>query len=289
MCIRGRYASQSIVALAGALLLTGCAHGRRPGSYLPVGATGWYGNSTNDGVAVTLRRDAAAASAVIGTWRAAGYDIDRAQSSDRILLTLPCTLGGDTTMLVTAQILPIELPDPGASVTLTAIYSVPSLRVVRAPVVQRPGETSALFGRSRVLGDSLRAWPGRAPWRRVLVERRRGAYRMQQNPFRSTAPARSASDAISFLRCAMKSFIQLFLALVAHSASHPLLAQRVEAGARVRIETRDGLVRTGDVIDLHADSLTVQLDRTGASLGSTCFGILIRPTSALRGAGSEPS
>lgn len=163
MCIRGRYASQSIVALAGALLLTGCAHGRRPGSYLPVGATGWYGNSTNDGVAVTLRRDAAAASAVIGTWRAAGYDIDRAQSSDRILLTLPCTLGGNTTMLVTAQILPIELPDPGASVTLTAIYSVPSLRVVRAPVVQRPGETSALFGRLRVLGDSLRAWPGRAP------------------------------------------------------------------------------------------------------------------------------
>ena len=64
----------------------------------------------------------------------------------------------------------------------------------------------------------------------------------------------------------MKSFIQLFLALVAHSASHPLLAQRVEAGARVRIETRDGLVRTGDVIDLHADSLTVKLDRTGASL-----------------------
>jgi len=155
---------QPLVAVFGAMVLTACAHSRRPGSYLPVGATAWYGNSTNDGVAVTLRRDsAAAASAVLGDWRATGYSIDRAASGTQGLRTLSRMIGGDTTMQVTAQILPLELPDPGASVTFTATYDVPSRRILRAPVLQRPGESNALFGMLQALGDSLRARSVRAP------------------------------------------------------------------------------------------------------------------------------
>ncbi len=144
--------------------LTGCAPGRQPGSYLPVGASSWYGDQTADGVTLLLREDAAAARARVGgALRAAGYDVERAADSRGVLRTSPRRLGGDTTLVVEAQVIPVELPEPGASVVLTATYSVPSHEVRNAPVIQRPGEVSPLYARFRPILDALRGTRAPAP------------------------------------------------------------------------------------------------------------------------------
>jgi len=71
--------------------------------------------------------------------------------------------GGDTTMQVTAHIFPLELPEPGASVTFTATYDMPYRRILRAPVIQRLGESNALFALLQALGDSIRTRSVRVP------------------------------------------------------------------------------------------------------------------------------
>ncbi|MBD0319569.1 MAG: hypothetical protein ICV87_04500 [Gemmatimonadetes bacterium] len=137
------------------VLGAGCAHGRRPGSYLPVGASAWYGDRVADGVTlvVPLAREAAERASVRGL-RAAGYDVPEA-AGGATLRTSARALGGDTTLTLAVQLIPVQLPAPGASIVLTGRYSVGE-RVRNAPVLQRPGERNPLFDRLRAAGDSIR-------------------------------------------------------------------------------------------------------------------------------------
>jgi len=151
-----RRALSALAAVLGAAIIGGCAHGRRSCSYLPVGACSRYGDRTEDGVTLMLRLDAdAAMERVQGALRATGYDVERPAGKRRVVQTAARALGGDTTFVVTAEVLPVELPEPASSVVLTATYSVPSRRLHEAPVIQRPGETSPLYGRLRTIADTL--------------------------------------------------------------------------------------------------------------------------------------
>ena len=153
-----RHVAPLLLVLAAA----GCAHGRRPGSYLPVGASAWYGDRVADGVPLILplAREAAERAAVQGL-RAAGYDVPDA-TGERTLRTAARPLGGDTTLTVAVEIMPGELPRPGATLVLTGRYSV-GQRVRNAPVLQRPGEQNPLFGRLQAAGDSIRRAAERTP------------------------------------------------------------------------------------------------------------------------------
>ena len=84
----------------------------------------------------------------------AGYKI--ASRTNRVLRTAPQVVAGDTTTIVTVQVLHIEVPDAASSVVLTATYSVPSLQVRDAPVIQRPNTISPLYTRLSALADTLR-------------------------------------------------------------------------------------------------------------------------------------
>lgn len=156
MRVRVRRSSLALVAMLGAACV-GCAHGRQPGSYLPVGASAWYGDRTADGVTLTLPLDAGAAlDAVGGALRAAGYGVERPTGARHVLRTAARRIGGDTALVISAQVIPLGLPEPSSSVVLTATYSVPSSRLRDAPVVQRPGERNPLYGRLRAVADTLR-------------------------------------------------------------------------------------------------------------------------------------
>ena len=161
-----------LAGLIGIVSFTGCAHGRQPGSYLPVGASSWYGDQTADGVTLLLREDAGAArERVGGALRAAGYELKQSADSRRVLRTSPRQLGEDTTLVVEAQIIPVELPEHAASVVLTATYSVPSRKVRNAAVIQRPGEVSPLYARFRPIVDALRGARAPAPSRALHLSK----------------------------------------------------------------------------------------------------------------------
>lgn len=144
-------------AVLGVAVLVGCAHGRQPGSYLPIGASAWYGDRTEDGVTLLLYMEPGVAMERVGdALRSAGYEVERPTDDRRTLRTAARPLGGDTTMVVTAQVSLVELPEVASVVVLTATYDVPSRRLRRAPVIQRPGETSPLYGRLGTIADVLR-------------------------------------------------------------------------------------------------------------------------------------
>lgn len=154
----------TIFLVAAAVHLSGCAHGRQLGSYRPIGASSWYGDSTEDGLAVLLRMSGEdAIQAVERVLRVQGYSPTSASGSPLLVRTDPRSLGADTTLVVTAQVLPVDLPEPGASVVLQATYSVPSRRLRNAPVLQRPGETSPLYEKLKMIARALRESRGRAP------------------------------------------------------------------------------------------------------------------------------
>lgn len=149
--------SRVAAATLGIVSLMACSHGRQPGSYLPVGASSWYGDQTLDGVALLLPGDVGPARELVGrALRVAGYELESAADPRRTMRTSPRQLGGDTTLVVEAHVTPVELPEPAASVVLTATYSVPSQHVRNAPVIQRPGEVSPLYARFRPILDALR-------------------------------------------------------------------------------------------------------------------------------------
>ena len=152
------HSSRVLAAVLGALLATGCAHGRQPCSYLPVGACAQYGDRTDDGVAVLVQMEkGAAVKAVAAALRASGYDVEDADSERGTLRTAAYPFGGDTTLTIMAQVTPVALPEPAASIVLTATYSVASERLRNVQVVRRPGEASPLYDRLHVVADTLRA------------------------------------------------------------------------------------------------------------------------------------
>ncbi len=141
----------------GFLLLVGCG-GRHPGSYLPVGARALYGDATNDGVTVTLPLAIEAAEdTVLSALRGAGYSVETAPAARVSRQTASRALGGDSTLVVTAELSPTELSERMATVVvLTATVSVPSQGVRQVPVIQRPGETNVLYGQLQALGTRIR-------------------------------------------------------------------------------------------------------------------------------------
>jgi hypothetical protein len=146
------------------VVLIGCAHGRQPRSYLPVGSAAWYGDQTSDGATVLLHQEAGAAlERLRGALRTAGYEIEHSANPKRALRTTPRQLGVDTTMVIEVQIIPVELPEPASTLVLTGTYSVPSLGIHNAPVVQRSGEANPLYARFRRIVEALRE--SRAPTR----------------------------------------------------------------------------------------------------------------------------
>lgn len=146
------------------LLLSACAHGRRPESYLPIGAPAQYGDQTRDGVVLLLdasepRVQEAAARALTAN----GFLDVRRGKAGRVLETGARTTGGDTTLTVRIEITPPDPSGGGTVVVLTGRYSVPSARIRDAHVIERPGERSPLYATLGVVGDSLRRFIAAAP------------------------------------------------------------------------------------------------------------------------------
>ena len=140
---------------------TGCAHRRTARSYFPVGARASYGANTNDGVTWTAARPLAQASeTVIAALRAEGFVLDVGSSSTRNILTMPRSPGGDTSLLVRAQLLSIELPEDGTSIVLTATYSVPSRRIHDAAVIQPANTINPLYARLLAVANVSRRTVG---------------------------------------------------------------------------------------------------------------------------------
>ena len=135
---------------AATLLSVGCAHSRRPGSYLPVGASSWYGDSTADGVKATIPVESDDAkpfveSALVST----GFSFQPSPWRGLRMETLPRKLGADTTMVVKVQIMRVELPGRASVIVLTGTYSVPSRRLHNAPAIQPIGTSNAPYQRLR--------------------------------------------------------------------------------------------------------------------------------------------
>ncbi|WP_310571014.1 hypothetical protein [Gemmatimonas sp.] len=93
--------------------------------------------------------------------REEGYLIDAESSKEAELRTEPLAVGGDTTLVVRAQFLAVELPAPATSIVLTATYSVPSRQIRNAPVLQRANTTNSLYTRLRAISSRSRRLEGR--------------------------------------------------------------------------------------------------------------------------------
>src|SRR5689334_20326172 len=93
----------AVASLLG-VAIAACAPGRTARSYLPVGAGALYGDGTGDGVAFTLALSAPVAlDTVAAALRRAGYEVEPSRSNASFR-TAPHLLGGDTSMVVIAEV-----------------------------------------------------------------------------------------------------------------------------------------------------------------------------------------
>jgi hypothetical protein len=139
------------------LALGGCAHGRIPVSYLPVGAPAQYGDRTLDGIVLLFSApEATVRAGVARALEANGYEILSNHTTSRILETAARAVNADTTLAVRAEIIPEDPSGGGVVVVLSGTYNVPSSRIRNARVVQRPGEQSPLYRRLGVVADTTR-------------------------------------------------------------------------------------------------------------------------------------
>jgi len=118
----------------------------------------------SDGAVVTLA--VAASDAVARTdsvLRAHGYEPRRERSL--AIRTRPRTLGGDTTIVLLAEVAPYEL-SPGdihSVVAITGTYSIPSLGVRHALIHAGPQVPPVLWNRVQAIGAALSPLPRVAP------------------------------------------------------------------------------------------------------------------------------
>ena len=156
------YACRKIRAVrAGALgiALSGCFSsgvGSPRSETAPVGIS--------DGAVVTLPVAASAAVArADSVLRAHGYEPRRERSL--AIRTLPRTLGGDTSIVLLAEVEPYELSpgDNHSVVAITGTYSIPSLGVRHALIHAGPQVPSALWDRVQAIGAALSPLPRVAP------------------------------------------------------------------------------------------------------------------------------
>jgi hypothetical protein len=150
--------------VASVLLLGACAHGRRPASYVPVGAPAQYGDRTADGIVLLLAApEAVARTAVTRALAANGYALERTAPERSLVESAARRVGGDTSLVVRAQITPEDPSGGGVVVVVSGEYSVPAAGIRRARVVQRRGEQNSLYGHLRLVADSTRRFAAPAP------------------------------------------------------------------------------------------------------------------------------
>ncbi len=152
------HSARCVLAAALPLVFVACAHGRNPTSYLPVGAGAQFGNRTEDGVVMQLAAPEASVRAALARGMIAnGFEVLVDGPEDRVLETRTRAIGGDTTLVVRADVTPEDADGGGVVVVLSGTYGVPSARVRNARVVQRPGERNTLYARLRAVADSTRS------------------------------------------------------------------------------------------------------------------------------------
>ena len=150
-------ARTTLAALLLPVAAAACAHGRRPASYLPVGAPAQYGDHTADGIALILAApEPAVRAAVVRALAANGYTVARHGRDPRRVEAAARAVGGDTSLTVRAEITPEDPSGGGVVVVVSGDFSAPAAGVRRARVVQRPGERNPLYARLRAVADSAR-------------------------------------------------------------------------------------------------------------------------------------
>lgn len=147
-----------------AVLATGCAHGRRPASYLPIGAPAQYGDSTMDGVVLMLSAsEDRARRAIADALRSTGYQAAWESSNARFLETSFRVVAADTAMRVRVELTPPDQAGGATIVVFTGRYSVPSRRIRNAWIIQRPGKSNPLYQRLGAIADSTRKFFALSP------------------------------------------------------------------------------------------------------------------------------
>ena len=86
-----------------------------------------------------------------------GFEIDERRSTRRLLITRPRSLHGDTTMVVRADFVAVDLAGTATIVALSATYSSPSAHAVNARVARMNFLSVGPWSTLTTLGDALRA------------------------------------------------------------------------------------------------------------------------------------
>lgn len=153
----------ALLAVCG-VLATGCAHGRRPASHLPIGAPAQYGDSTMDGVVLMLSAsEDRARRAIADALRSTGFQAAWENPDARLLETSVREVAADTTMRVRVELTPPEETGGSTVLVFTGRYSVPSRRIRNAWIIQRPGEVNPLYRRLSAIADSTRKFLAASP------------------------------------------------------------------------------------------------------------------------------
>jgi hypothetical protein len=147
---------RSLVALVVAtstVSVAGCVH-RSPGSGTQESDSGPH---PSDGITISLPLSAdAAMDTTIGLLRARGYVVDRPRGGHGTVRTNAFAVGGDTTLVLTAEIVPVDLPNASSIVAISATYSVPSRAIRDAQLTTASDTAGRLWTRLKDIGDALR-------------------------------------------------------------------------------------------------------------------------------------
>jgi hypothetical protein len=131
---------------------TGCAH--LPGVGQQSADSG--APRASDGLVISMHLPVAAAvDTTVAVLKARGYVV-ASQRGAPTLHTRPRLVGGDTSIVVTAQVISVDMPDVSAMVALSATYSVSSLGIRDAQVQHLAGSTDNLWTLLRAIEDALR-------------------------------------------------------------------------------------------------------------------------------------
>jgi hypothetical protein len=130
----------------------GCAHLPAVGTQ----ATDSGAPQASDGLVISMSLPVdATVDTTLAVLTARGYAVENRRGA-RTLRTRPRVVGGDTSMVITAQVIPVDMPDVSAMVALSATYSVSSLGIRDAQVKHLAGSTDNLWKRLREIEDALR-------------------------------------------------------------------------------------------------------------------------------------
>jgi hypothetical protein len=128
-----------------------------------VGAPAQYGDRTADGISLILNApESRVRAALLQAFAANGFAV-LPSSGQRNVESAPRRLGGDTSLVVRAEITPEDPSGGGVVVVVSGDYATSSVRIRRARVIQRPGERSPLYARLGAVADSTRRFAVAVP------------------------------------------------------------------------------------------------------------------------------